>query len=294
LSKRRRREAEEHENHERWLITYADMITLLMAFFIMMYSMSVVDLKKFGQLSEAARQVFGGDGGAGGGAEEVGVGPLGGGQGIVDGAGTLARNRASLVNEVKRALNASLPEPLRAEVAVTHSGGSVTISMKADTITFPVGGAELTDEVRQILNALAPTLRDSLAPLLIEGHTCDLPIDTPRYPSNWELSAQRATNVMVYLIRCGGISPDLISAVGYADTHPLAPNASEAARQRNRRVDIVMPGDEGPARTTAEGSEPGSVGRVRRGPVKLAPAIDLRARYYQHTGRRSVDAPAEH
>ncbi len=294
MSKHERHE-EEQEDAERWLITYADMITLLMAFFIMMYSMSVVDLKKFEALSESARHVFGGKiAGVGQGTTRTG-GLLKGGSGLMDGLSNLGANRASLVNHVRRELDEGLPDRLRANVGVTHRGGVVTISLRTNSVTFRLGEARLTEEVRRILDVLGPPLRESRASLLIEGHTCDLPINTPRFPSNWELSAQRATNVMVYLIRNCGISADHICAVGYADTRPLAPNKSDAGRMRNRRVDIVVLSEED---ATHRGA-PDMPSRTRQGDesvklsrVHLVPPIDLRDRYYQHTGRRAVDAPA--
>jgi flagellar motor protein MotB len=110
VSKHERHE-EEQEDEERWLITYADMITLLMAFFIMMYSMSVVDLKKFEALSESARHVFGGKmAGVGTGATRSGGGLLKGGRGLMEGLGNLGANRASLVNQVKRELDEGLTD----------------------------------------------------------------------------------------------------------------------------------------------------------------------------------------
>jgi len=285
VSRHRRREAEEHENHERWLITYADMITLLMAFFIMMYAMSVVDLKKFEALSSAARHVFGGDAGEAG--ESSGSrGASASGSGLLAGGGELAINRASLVNEMNRALNAALPEQLREHVAITHSGARVTVSVRADRITFPVGAAELTPEVRQILDAVGPALRETRARVLVEGHTCNLPIRTARYPSNWELSAQRAANVMVHLVRKSRVDPDLISASGYADTRPVATNETTEGRRRNRRVDIVVLGDETRA---GAGDGSGSTGVPTAG---LPSRIDLRERHYQQTGRQGVDQPS--
>lgn len=286
-----RHEEEEQADEERWLITYADMITLLMAFFIMMYSMSVVDLQKFEALSESARHVFGGNVVSAAAKSAIGPGLLDGGASLMAGVSGPARNQASLVNEIKRELDTWLPEKLRADIEVTHSAGLVTISIKADTLTFPVGEADLTPEMREILDVLGPSLRESLAPLLVEGHTCDLPISTARFPSNWELSAQRATNVMVHLIRGCGIDPDHISAVGYADTRPLAPNDSAANRVRNRRVDIVVLTETGGPGTSLAGDGEALDGNasLRLRPVRLFPTVDLRTRYYEHTGRRSAD-----
>jgi hypothetical protein len=154
----------------------------------------------------------------------------------------------------------------------------------------------VTDDLRQILDALGPSLRAARSPLCIEGHTCDLPINTARFPSNWELSAQRATNVMVYLIRKHRIGPEHICAVGYADTRPLTADRSRAARKRNRRVDIVVLSDQGAASRRPGVDEPvqmkQDIPSMGFGPVRLVPEIDLRTRYYQHTGRRAVDTPA--
>jgi hypothetical protein len=172
----------------------------------------------------------------------------------------------------------------------------VTISLRTNSVTFRLGEAWLTEEVRRILAVLGPSLRESRASLLIEGHTCDLPINTARFPSNWELSAQRATNVMVYLIRNCEISADHICAVGYADTRPLAPNGSASGRMRNRRVDIVVLSEEDAPRRRAAAEETSlkTEGHesVKLPPVQLMRPIDLRARYHQHTGRRAVDTPA--
>jgi chemotaxis protein MotB len=260
------------------------MITLLLAVFIVLYSFSVVDLKKFEAVAGALGDQFHGAAG--------GPGVIGGGKGILSGARGVTSNPAALVNGLKCTINSRLPEELRERLTVTCRGHTVTISMQADTLTFPIGRARLTDEVRQILEVLGPSLRESLAPLLIEGHTCDLPIETERYPSNWELSAQRATNVMVYLIRHAGIDPDHVSAVGYADTRPLVPNDSEVSRIRNRRVDIVVLSENGhPGRPDGATSTSRTNDSLRLRPVRLRPTIDLPARYYQHTGRRTVDTP---
>lgn len=283
---RRERHEEEHGHDERWLITYADMITLLLAVFIVLYSFSVVDLKKFETVAGALGDQFHGSSGSG---------LLGGGDGILSGGGGIAGNRASLINEMKGEIDRHLPERLKESITITHRDGVVTVSMKADALTFPVGEARLTEDVRRMLDALGPSLRASRAPLLVEGHTCDLPISTARFPSNWELSAERAMNVMVHLIRTCGIDPDHLSAVGYADLRPLVPNDDEQNRSRNRRVDVVVLTEKGrpfapPRRDDATGEARPGHGLPLR-PIRLLPALDLPARYYEHTGRLSVDTP---
>ena len=167
--------------------------------------------------------------------------------------------------------------------------------MQADPITFSIGRADLSDQARQMLDALGPSLRAVSAPMQIEGHTCDLPINTERFPSNWELSAQRATAVMTYLIRNCGVDPEYISTVGYADTKPLAPNDTEAGRQRNRRVDIVVLARDLPYFGTDHAESqlrvPGPGEETPVEPVHLKPTIDLQERHRQSTGRRGPDTP---
>ena len=286
LSRRERHKDGEHGHDERWLITYADMITLLLAVFIVLYSFSVVDLRKFESVAGALGDVFHGSGGSG---------VIGGGEGILPGGAGLGINRAALISDIRGAMDQSLSDHLKGCITITHRDGVVTISMRADAITFPAARAELTAEARQMLEAVGPSLAESQSPLLIEGHTCDLPISTARFPSNWELSAQRAGNVMAYLIRTCGIDPDRVSSVGYADTKAVAPNALEENRAKNRRVDIVVLSDP----TAGHGTDHAvrqvngdSADGLRLRPVIIRPTVDLRARHYQSTGRRSVDTPS--
>ncbi|MEA3402289.1 MAG: flagellar motor protein MotB [Armatimonadota bacterium] len=261
----------EEANLERWLITYADMITLLMAFFIMLYAMSVVDLKKFEALKGAIGGVFGGAPVA---AADAGV--LDGGKGLLGGGGSLIANSATLANSISRQIDTGLREALKGHVKVTHDAGLVTVTMKADRILFPVGEAKLTAAMREVLDVLGPPLAGSGATLLVEGHTCDLPISTSRFPSNWELSAQRASNVMVHLIRHSGISPHHISAVGFADTRPLVANDSESHRARNRRVDIVVLASSATHLTSASAPADGD-DDAHPQPIRLVPRVDITA-----------------
>jgi len=277
-------EGEEPANAERWLITYADMITLLMAFFIMMYSMSVVDLQKFEALAHAMGNAFGAGSPQAVAARAAGAGILGQGRAAATRGGGALRelggNRATLVNSLRRELSRDLPERLGDAVQVIHSGGTVTVRLRADAVIFAAGSARLTEGARRILDAIGPALHDAGAPLRVEGHTCDLPVRTERFPSNWELSAQRAANVMAYLVRTAGVPAEEISAAGFADTHPLVPNVNEAARRRNRRVDIVIGEVLDDAELGADVEDP-AAGRatIHLPPIRLCPPIDLAARH---------------
>ncbi len=284
-------EGEEHANTERWLITYADMITLLMAFFIMMYAMSVVDLQKFEALAHAMGTAFGGGAREKGAGHPASPGVLGGARAPM-GTGVAAplSNRATLVNAIRARVAQSLPPRLRDSVHVVHRGGTVTIRVKADAITFAAGRATLTEDARRILDAIGPALQEADSPIQVEGHTCDLPISTDRFPSNWELSAQRAGYVMAHLVRRGWVPPERISAAGFADTRPLAPNTSEANRRRNRRVDIVVStGDRLGAKvaSTAESPPSDSPDTITLDTINLCPPIDLMARHRERIRRGS-------
>ncbi len=251
--KRKRRSGEDQEeNLERWLLTYADMITLLMAFFIMMYAMSVVDLHKFQELAGAMGTTFGGGRSASpfaGAAASGGPSFLGGGAGLLDGAvpGSVVGS-ASLANRITQQVKQNLPDELKDAVEVVQSDGRVTLRLKETRVLFPRGTATLTAQAQRILREIGAVLYEVPFQLRVEGHTCDMPIHTREFPSNWELSAARAASVMAFLIRRARISPLRIVAAGYGSTRPLAPNDSEAHRQRNRRVDVVVLSDQEPER----------------------------------------------
>jgi len=289
-------EAEEDAGTERWLITYADMITLLLAFFIMMYAMSVVDLQKFEALAHAMGTAFGAGAPEGAAERPAGAGVLGRAQALGEGGSAPIVNRATLVNAIRAEVGQGLPPRLRESVEVVHSGGTVTIRMKADGLTFAAGEATLTDDARRILEAIGPALQQAGAPILVEGHTCDLPISTGRFPSNWELSAQRAGYVMAHLVRQGATPPERIWAAGFADTRPLAPNTDEAGRRRNRRVDIVVCTGDRLGATVAgapEGPTLDPSGTITLDAIRLCPPIDLTARSRQRSGR-APDGPQPH
>jgi chemotaxis protein MotB len=280
---------QEHENLERWLITYADMITLLMAFFIMMYAMSILNRSKFAALTSSVRSEFrlpvakalpgvleaGEGGGAGGPAPVAARFQL------------LARTAQALEDNLALGLATSSrgqgrqPRVARAaakklmeQVEVAATGKNLVLRLSANEILFPVGSAELTGAARRILDAVAGLLASVPNPVRIEGHTCDLPVHSKTFPSNWELSAQRATNVLTYLLH-QGLDPSRLSAAAFADTRPLVPNVDEASRRRNRRVEIVVVGAlEGLPEASGAPAAP-SAAPASRGGRSAAPAPQI-------------------
>lgn len=228
-------EHEEEENAERWLLTYADMITLLMAFFIMMYAMSQVDQGKFAALATSVRMEFTGTG--------LPVGPDIAlvNQGLATSLGIVNGTRFGLRKNVEKSLDKTIKDKeMRKHVQVLEVDGNLVIRLLDDDVLFPSGSARLTEKNRELVGRVALVLRALPYTIRIEGHTDSVPINTAAFPSNWELSIRRAGNVAIYLIRRQNLSPARISAAGYADTKPVAPNNTPRNRRRNRRIDMVV------------------------------------------------------
>jgi chemotaxis protein MotB len=268
-------EHEEHENHERWLVSYADMMTLLMVLFIVMFAISQVDQKKFMALKTGLSAGFGAPVAMLSGADallDVGgavapdsinlAGSGGNGKGkdgqaqqttkadqqktekqVVDLVN--ATSKAAVAQEVKN-LKAAQQKLQQALVkAGTPKGAGfrfdergLVVTIATDKVLFDNGGATLLPGGRHILDALTPTLAALPNKLSIDGHTNNAPIHTAQFPSNWELSADRATGVLRYLE--AHIPASRMSASAFGDTHPLKPATDPTALVANRRVEIVV------------------------------------------------------
>ena len=245
---RRRRVEEEHENHERWLVSYADFITLLFAFFVVMYSLSSVNEGKYRVLSDSLVQAFRNvnvnDSGEQIVLPKVSIVPS---QPItrpappaVDPAVEQRRQQAaqrmrSMADEIRRVLS---PLTQAGQVNVTEGAFGVSVEINA-SLLFAPGDSALGPEAVAALEAVAQVLAPAPFPITVEGHTDTIPISTFRFPSNWELSAVRASTVARLFID-NGVSPDRLTAAGYADQRPVADNDSEEGRGRNRRVTVLI------------------------------------------------------
>jgi chemotaxis protein MotB len=253
----------EHENHERWLLTYADMITLLVAFFIMLYAMSVMNVQKFEQLAVSVRSGFGGSVTNGTPTIMQQGGGITGRPSIITNQESKHPNRQDYaksgedwnvpstklaadqedkrLDDLQRVLIKYIKEnglDKKVEVVVNERG--MIIRLLTDKMLFDSGQADLRGNERGLLNEISTLLRDKLDNQVeVEGHTDDLPIHTARFPSNWELSTARATTVLRYL-GDRGVPWGRLRAAGYADQRPVALNDSANGRRRNRRVDIVI------------------------------------------------------
>lgn len=241
-------------SRERWLITYADLITLLLIFFVVLYTFSKIDAEKFAGIAEALARALGG----GAGMILEGQGPA-----VVSGTPEFEPGKDAKfalsgggeenlqLEKIKAEIEKYAREKgLQAKITARIEERGLVVSV-LDTVLFPIGSAELTPQAKEVVREVGKILLKMPNCVRIEGHTCDLPIHTPRYPSNWELSVARATSVVQELIHTVNFPPQRLCACGYAEYRPLVPNDSEEHRQMNRRVDFVV------LRSTYQKAEPG-------------------------------------
>jgi chemotaxis protein MotB len=260
-TRRRRRSDHAHENEERWLLTYADMITLLLALFVVLFSISSVNISKFKTLQQSLRDAFAGRVENGGQAimqaadsatartpqEAIPrivptIPQLGGRPRSREAQQALAaRREQDEFMQLKRQLDAFAAAhgfADRVQTVVARRG--LVVRLLTDRILFASGEATLQPTGLPLLTEVGSLLNvDQAHPILVEGNTDDVPITTSQYASNWELSTARATEVVRFLID-RGVAVRRFGAAGYADLHPLASNATAAGRARNRRVEIVL------------------------------------------------------
>ena len=263
MSSRRRRggHEEEHENHERWAVSYADMMTVLVALFIVMYAMSTVDETKFEELRQSLAVGFGAAGtsivqgstGAMPGLDSYEIAPdfttvtdVTGGEGAAElpqDPGSSAYLEAAREYEQLSDITERLTELLDEEGLADHvtfrvDERGLVIGLVGSSVFFAADDAALTPVANRVVDTLAGPLREQARRLSIEGHANVLPSD--RFASNWELSSARATQVLRRFVESGRIEPTLVGATGYGDARPVEEGSSKRALAANRRVDIVV------------------------------------------------------
>lgn len=233
----RKKKHPEHVNHERWLVSYADFITLLFAFFVVMFAVSQVDSKRVGRFTESFSRAVG-----------IDVFPE-------SGSSLLAGTEGSKMDHGSgRSSEDSLPEDLAglrdALGAVAKSGDELRglqvlrrrndlVLRLPENVLFASGDDSAKEAAVRALHLIALELRDRKVDIRIEGHTDDRPIKTQRFRSNWELSTARATAV-IRALASDGIANERLAAAGYGEFRPIAPNETEDGRRQNRRVDLVV------------------------------------------------------
>jgi chemotaxis protein MotB len=233
MKRKRRREAPgKVPNHERWLVSYADFITLLFAFFVVMFATSQVDKRKMNQLSVAIQSAFQQWGGTAVAVSDVNLLRQSPVESPVQDQGDL--------DELKRELGKALaPEISRHEVALHSEADGLVISLR-EVGFFESGSPALKANSRSAFNRMVKVLSDRTYSIRIEGHTDNVPIHNAQFASNWELSTARATDLVRLLVIQYAFLPEKLSAAGYAEYHPVASNATEQGRAMNRRLDVVV------------------------------------------------------
>ena len=228
--RKRRRQPEDQDNTDRWMIPYADFVTLLFCFFTAMYAISNIDTSKLGKFVESMRTAF-----------HI-TGSYGNSFSVIEGVQVVMPSNAELESDTKEILG-PLMSKSQGGIDVKNDGRGVVISV-GDRFFFETGSAQLRDGSRDVLDKIALALNMSPGMIRIEGHTDNIPISNERFPSNWELSAARAINVAKYFIEAHNILPGRISTTGYSSYKPVASNDLPAGRAKNRRVDIVLLNEE--------------------------------------------------
>jgi len=229
---RRKKTDDEHENLERWLLTYADLITLLLAFFIMLYTFSKQDAQKYQEVTSNLKSIFSGGKGVAGKGSGTGVIPL------------EAMSKADSDEEIKKQLEEQIKEVTSEDSkqknisVISDERGTVVRIM--DKAFYDEGKADLKERAKQTLDKIIPVVKSVNNHIRIEGHTDNIPISKGEFKSNWELSVRRATEVVRYLIEKGNIPPQRISATGYAEYRPVVNNDTAENRALNRRIEIIL------------------------------------------------------
>jgi len=252
----RKKAPEEHENHERWLVSYADFITLLFAFFVVMYSVSSVNEGKYRVLSDSLSAAFR--------SSNKTLMPIQVGQPAKSPTAnhaldqvptvviapnlpmpqlvkktTSGEGTAASMSEIADRINDALPRLINEDlISVRYEDDYVEIEIKSELL-FQQGGTRLSKEARDVATKLAKVLKNFPNSMRVEGYTDDRPIKSAVYPSNWELSAARA-GAIVRLFAEKGVHPAQLSAVGYAEFRPVADNTTLEGRIKNRRVSVIV------------------------------------------------------
>ncbi len=230
------------DNTERYLLTYADLMNLLLILFIILFAYSQVDTQKFQQLSQSLGAAFGN------GSPPSTVSGGASGNSLINFPATMpspvipSNMEDNQYNAAEDAISGIIKKDgMAGDVSVHMTERGIVMSIDA-TFAFKSGSAELEKDAKEKILSIGKTILSKMPNkhVRIEGHTDNIPINSTKFPSNWELSSSRAINVLKLLVNEAGLNPKLVSPVGYADTMSIAPNDSDANRAKNRRVDIVI------------------------------------------------------
>ncbi len=247
----RKRVEEDQDNHDRWLVSYADFITLLFAFFVVMYSISSVEIGKYKQLTNSIGTAFSGNGSSGVNqtSTEKGLGA----RGVTETKTSsiikplplshlytekMRRERDSMAKTGAEVSNKLAPMIAEGKIQVIQTSRGIRIDIQ-DNLLFSAGSADLSTAANAIISEIVPLIKDNQRKIQVEGHTDNTPIHNTTFFSNWELSAVRASSV-VRLLSTLGISEQRLSATGLGASQPISENETESGRSKNRRVSIII------------------------------------------------------
>ncbi len=222
---RKRKRIESKENVERWMVSYADFVTLLFCFFTAMYAISNVDRNKLEQFVSSMKSAFN-------------ESEKGNEFSVIDDVQIILPTDLETEADVRAILDTIIKES-DGSVDVKRDNRGVVIAV-ADKMFYKSGSAKLKGDAINFLDQLVQPILEYSNPVRIEGHTDNIPINTKEFPSNWELSASRAINVAKYFIAKHNIDPGRITSIGYSEHKPVTSNDSPDGRAKNRRVDIVL------------------------------------------------------
>lgn len=244
MVRRRKKQEEEHDNSERWMVSYADFITLLFAFFVVMYAVSSVNEGKYRVLSSSITSAFG-----------RGVSLVPASKDIEQSTvaaiplplsmhkrrsaeAAIRREREQLSTVTQHLLESMASLVKQGQVRVMQTPRGITVEINASAL-FASGDATLSSQASETLKAVAHVMKNQPYAMQVEGHTDNVPISNPYFPSNWELSAVRAGSVVRLLIE-NGIAENRLVAIGHGETRPIDTNDTAEGRMRNRRVQLMI------------------------------------------------------
>ena len=237
MSRRKQAVAHEEEPDERWVISYADLVTLLFGFFLLLYATADQNIAKFESLARGLSDAFNVPVNEG---ISDGTPLFDGGTGFVPGGNDRSMVIASDLLFVQNFISErEIAEGLVGKIVVTEQADGISIRL-ADNLIFPTASADLRPEALPLLDIAAAVVNELGREVRVEGHTDNVPLETERYPSNWELSSARATAVLRYVVEEAGVDRNLVFAAGYAETRPIANNLTPEGRAQNRRADLVI------------------------------------------------------
>ncbi len=229
---------DEEESGGDWIVTFSDLMSLLLTFFILLFSFSTVEQNKFKQLLESIKDALGvqqvPEAGTREGLEAIHLDSLKTEVAVDELGGMVQKEMEEIQSKVEEYILKNKLQGL-VNVQIGDRGAVITIS---DVVIFPQGEAEFNPEAYPILEKMVDLLKQFPYKVRVEGHTDNVPIHTEKYPSNWELSTARAARIVRYFIS-RGIPPERLSAMGFAHYRPIADNSTPEGRAKNRRVEIV-------------------------------------------------------